>query len=183
MRFSDLLDQEYDERTGIIYADPIRDYLPETPLEVIEQVYCHHGRKDEFQSQYGELNLSAIDWTSIALPASEIIEATIYEGFMRWFRNVESRTSEFSARGWQCIDTRADVIAHWSRYQTWMRPPVLIQGLPPEVTGRLHVMEGHTRVGLLKGLIKEGVLSPLSTHEVFVGRVGAPNQALQRTSR
>ncbi|AVI63295.1 hypothetical protein MOY_00350 [Halomonas sp. GFAJ-1] len=183
MKFSDLLGQGYDERTEIIYANPIRVYLPETPLKVIEQVYCHHGRKDEFQRQYGELNLSAIAWTSITLPASEIIKATIYEGFMRWFRNVESRTLEFAERGWQCIDKRKDVISHWSRYQTWSRPPVFIQGLTPGVIGGLHLMEGHTRVGLLRGLVKDGVLSPLSRHKVFVGRVDAPNKKLHQTSR
>lgn len=177
MKFCDLLSQAYNKETGIIYADPLRNLLPETPLEVIEQVYSHHGRNDEFQGQYGELDLSSIVWGSEFLPAAEIIQASFYPGFTSWLRNVEARTSEFQERGWQCIDTRADVVKYWSKHKTWLRQPVLIQGLPPAIAGRMHLVEGHTRVALLSGLINAGVISPRSEHQVLVGRAGAPDKS------
>ena len=175
MKFRDLLSKPYNEDTGIICADSLRILLPETPLEVIEQVYSHHGRKGEFQEQYAELELSSIVWDSVLISAEEIIRASFYPGFASWFLNVEARPLEFKKRGWRCIDTRADVVEHWANHQTWSLQPVLIQGLQPAVAGRLHLVEGHTRVALLKGLVNSGVLNPKSEHQVYVGRARAPN--------
>lgn len=169
MKFRDLLEQPYDELTGIIHADPLRKRLQETPFEVVEQVYSQHGRKNEFQEQYGDLELSSITWVSTALPATKIIQATCYPGFIPWLSNVESRSLAFSKGGWRCIDMRDDVIAHWSAHRTWLRPPVFIQGIPPAIGDKLHLMEGHTRVGLLRGLVNIGLLSPSSQHEILVG--------------
>jgi hypothetical protein len=180
MKFCDLLSQAYNKETGIIYADPLLNLLPETPLEVIEQVYSHHGRNDEFQGQYGELELSSIVWVSAPLPAAEIIQASFYPSFTKWFRDVEARPLVFEKRGWRCIDSRADVIEHWSEHQTWLHQPVLVQGLPPATAGRLHLVEGHTRVALLSGLVKAGVISPRSEHQVLVGRAGTPNNSPDR---
>ncbi|MBN8449166.1 MAG: hypothetical protein J0M13_09205 [Candidatus Accumulibacter sp.] len=176
MKFRDLLSQPYNKDTEIIYPDALRILLPETPLDVIEQVYSHHGRKGEFQEQYADLELSSIAWVSAPIFAAELIQASFYPGFANWFRTVEARPLAFAECGWRCIDTRADVIEHWTKHQTWSREPVLIKGFQPAVAERLHLVEGHTRVALLSGLVKSGVLSPKSEHQVFVGRAGAPNE-------
>ena len=125
----------------------------------------------DFQKQYEDLELTSITWNLTTFPAKEIIEATFYPYFMSYFRSVEARPLKFSKRGWQCIDIRKDVIAHWSTHQTWLSPPVFIQGLPPAVGGKLHLMEGHTRVALLRGLVNYGILSNLSHHKILLGHI------------
>jgi hypothetical protein len=55
-----------------------------------------------------------------------------------------------------------------------MRPPVFLEG---HLVGRgpgLHLVEGHTRIGLLAGLVDAGILGPDSVHCAWVGAGAAP---------
>lgn len=73
MKFCDLLRLPVNE-AGIIDAATLSRLLPDTPLDVIEQVYVDHGRKHDFQAQYGALALEVLMWTKVARPASELIQ-------------------------------------------------------------------------------------------------------------
>jgi hypothetical protein len=55
-----------------------------------------------------------------------------------------------------------------------MTPPVFLNHnveikLLPSPKKELHLVEGHTRLGMLKGLIEKGLLSENSIHKVWVG--------------
>ncbi|MBK9497236.1 MAG: hypothetical protein IT475_18065 [Aquimonas sp.] len=176
MKFSDLLDQPYDKDTGIICLDTLCKLLPETPRDVIEQVYSDHGRSSEFQKQYRDIDLLSVEWVSIHIPANEIINASYYDDFERWYLVVQARLDEFANKGWPCIDNRSEVVANWEEHKTWLRSPVLLDGIHPAVDGRLHLMEGHTRAAILGGLVKNRVISPETKHLVFVGRACTPRE-------
>jgi hypothetical protein len=58
---------------------------------------------------------------------------------------------------------------HWEAHGTWLRPPILLARrlLDPADTG-LQVLEGRTRVGVLRGRLREG-LYVASHHHAWVG--------------
>ncbi|MFK4102025.1 hypothetical protein ACI2L1_18500 [Streptomyces sp. NPDC019531] len=65
---------------------------------------------------------------------------------------------------------RPEVGRHWEEHGTWLRPPILIARrlLDPSDSG-LQVVEGRTRVGVLRGRLREG-LHVASHHQAWVGR-------------
>lgn len=59
---------------------------------------------------------------------------------------------------------------HWEEHGTWLRSPLLIDRrlLDPADSG-LQVLEGRTRVGVLRGRLREQ-LRVVPTHQTRVGR-------------
>lgn len=169
MKFSELLSQEHNS-AGIIDAAGLTQRLPDTPLDVIAQLYADHGRKHDFQSQYGALDIAALKWTNVARTAEELLECCNFAEFTHWMNSVAQRAVDFHGKGWSCVDSRKDVVKHWQTHQTWLRPPIFLAG---EVMGNavsLRLVEGHTRIGLLRGLVKAGVIEPSSRHEIWLGQ-------------
>ena len=159
--------------------DALRALGLPVPEPVLEQVCSDHGRNCEFQSQYGALDLGSLRWSLENRAASELKEATVYEGFQRWAESVEARVQsfKFKSSGWACIDVRREIVAHWETYHTWLRPPVFIDA---EVLGRgpgLHLMGGHTRLGILRGLVNHGVIPLGSHHAAWIGTIQAPQSS------
>src|ERR1035438_8105247 len=70
-----------------------------------------------------------------------------------------------------------------------MRSPIMMRGELVGSAASLHLVEGHTRTGALRGLVESGVLPPSSAHQVWVGERGqaeAPEERwreLLRTER
>jgi hypothetical protein len=140
------------------------------PDDVLTQFICDHATKDEFQMQYGHLDLSLLVWELSALSAFEIVQASVYCRFRDWTDNVAARLQHFGRESWDCIDVRPEVIAQWAANHTWLRAPVLLDGEFLSGPSRLHLAEGHTRIGILRGLIRRGILAPDSRHYVWLGR-------------
>jgi hypothetical protein len=100
MKFADLLalpievtvfnPEARPSQSAPIDPDALADALPDTPAEVREQVFAEHGRKDEFQMQYGHLDLPRFNWQAEQLPASEIIGC----GVFRDFRDIVSKAAD-----------------------------------------------------------------------------------------
>ena len=176
MRFSDLLQMPFNPESDTVDLRAILSALPDTPEEVARQVYSDHGRKEDFQSAYGRLEISAIEWKQVERPAAEICSASALPSFRQWFVNVGHRVERFEAEGWACIDVRRPVVSHWAEHATWVVPPVLILGDLMGSTG-LHLIEGHTRVGILAGLVRRRILSKNSGHVVWLGAMPSANQS------
>lgn len=170
MRFSGLLQLPFNPKSDTVDLRAILSALPDTPEEVARQAYSDHGRKDDFQSAYGCLDLSAIEWKQVECPAAEICSASVLPSFQQWFLNVGRRAERFEAEGWACIDVRRAVVSHWEKHETWVLPPVLILGDLMGSTG-LQLIEGHTRVGILAGLVRREILSRDSGHVVWLGAI------------
>jgi hypothetical protein len=170
MKFRDLLTVRHNSDTGVIDAIELARLLPNTPQEVREQFYVDHGRNELFQAQYAELEISSLRWSKVGLFASEIAKCSYYERFANWYESVGQRATQFNTQGWSCIDSRKPVVEHWKTHKTWQLSPVFLQG---DIAGSLYslrLVEGHTRVGLLRGLASSGVIESNSIHEVWLGK-------------
>ena len=66
-----------------------------------------------------------------------------------------------------CIDPRDAVVSHWKKHSTWVAPPVFLQNVVN--LGPLRLIEGHTRLGTLRGTLEHGVISAESLHSAWVG--------------
>lgn len=174
MKFSKLLELPCDS-DGSIDLPAILDSLPVTPRDVAQQFLSDHGRKSVFQAQYASLDLGLIHWSLEEVEACLLVQATICPGHRRWFEDVGNRLENFHAKSWACIDARRNICQQWSVNQTWLVPPIFLQGIQPPLatSDGLHLVEGHTRVGLLAGLVQRAIVPSNSRHKVWVGRRSA----------
>jgi hypothetical protein len=168
-KYSDLLRLEQD-RGGNIPMDTLRAAFGfAMPDDVLEQFCCDHASKDDFQQQYGHLDLRRLSWELREISAGELVQSTVFEGFKSWVSTVSARLQDFDNEGWSCIDLRPAVVEHWKAHRTWIRPPILLDG---HLVGRgpgLHLVEGHTRLGVLAGAVKSGLVSADSIHRAWIG--------------
>ena len=169
MLFSHLLKLPYNQNTLVIDIPSIVSKLPNTPLPVVQQLYADHGRNEDFQELYGNLNIVGLKWELVSYPASKLYTASINPQYCSWYKRVGNRVKLFASEGWNCIDVRCSVVDHWSKCGTWITPPVMLPGKLIGLLSELHLVEGHTRLGLLNGLILHHILSPDSNHYVWLG--------------
>jgi hypothetical protein len=133
----------------------------EWPPSVIDQLLFEHGDKDEFLEQYGHLNLLRLRWELRSVRASELIPCTSHEEFSDRVRSVAKHphwTLEQYSKAYGRI-----------RDHSWKVAPLLIEGRlrePPQI--ELHLVEGHTRIGVLMGLVQLGEVPADSEHDAFV---------------
>lgn len=169
MKFVDLLSIQPD-RSGRIPMGRLRSLDLPMPEPVLEQFCSDHGRNGEFQEQYGTLDLLRMTWSFDRKPAHELITATIYPDFAPWVTSVERRVQPSHIFEWQSIDVRPEIVAHWRDNRTWMRAPIFIDNRILGGSAGLRIVEGHTRLGILKALVQQDILSRLSEHDVWIGR-------------
>jgi hypothetical protein len=162
---SSLMERRQDGRLSFerVRAAPALAAL-QWPDDVLRDFICEHGDHGPFADDYGHLDLSAITWTLETIPTVDFhtmptgeSEAGLIEHFaqhpVHW---VKAR--------------RREVGRHWEENGTWLRAPLLIDRrlLNPADSG-LQVLEGRTRVGVLRGRLREQ-LHVASEHRVWVGR-------------
>ncbi|MET7903859.1 hypothetical protein ABZS86_21400 [Streptomyces sp. NPDC005355] len=143
-------------------ADPALASL-QWPDDVLEQFLFDHGDNAAFVYDYGSIDLRAVTWQLETIPAAD-------------FNTMPTGASDAG-----CIESyaenpvhwvkvrRPEVGRHWEEHGTWLRPPILIDRrlLDPSQSG-LQVLEGRTRVGVLRGRLREG-LHVASHHQAWVG--------------
>ena len=169
MKFSGLLDLPHDENTRIIDLRTLRIRFPKIPEDVLRQLLSDHGRNDEFQSAYCDIDIDRVNWRREEFTAEQIINASMNPRFRQWFESVSARAQNYQSQGWKATDSRQKVREHWAEHQTWMVPPVLFSGSLVKSAEEFHLVEGHTRVGLLFGLVKHGFIESSSSHAVWLG--------------
>lgn len=170
MKFSDLMSLEYNPDTEIISLEALIEHFPTTPKDVLEQVYSDHGRKYDFQKQYGEIELDSITWKKIQVSGSEIVNCTYYS----LFTAVEiacSRLVHWDEQNWNCIDVRSQIVSHWKKENTWKRPPIFIDGSFIQGSNKYHLVEGHTRLGVLIGLLNRKITLHKDKHLIWYGDI------------
>ncbi|GAB2191088.1 hypothetical protein [Sessilibacter sp. MAH2] len=141
------------------------------PDSVVKQFYIDHSDKDEFISMYGHIDLTKILWSLIEVHVDEIISISTEATFPDYMNEVSEDASYFSQIGEKVISSRLEIREHWKMHGTWRVPPVFISREllnPPSIKG-LHLVEGHTRVGCLKGLSKYKVIDVKKYHKVYFG--------------
>jgi hypothetical protein len=142
------------------------------PDDVLEQFLFDHGDNAAFVHDYGSIDLRDVTWRLEQIPAAD-------------FNTMPTGASDAG-----CIESYAenpvhwvtvrppDVGRHWEEHGTWLRPPLLIdRHLPAPGSSGLQVLEGRTRVGVLRGRLREE-LHVAPEHQAWVGRpqVGTTQQ-------
>jgi hypothetical protein len=140
------------------------------PDDVAEQWLYDHSDKQPFLQDYGDVDLSRIRWDLEALRAADF--AAMPTG-----PSDHDIIDEFAADPDHWISVRNSgvhlgVAQMWQIHGTWKRWPVLIdRGLLEASGAGLQVVEGRTRVGILKGRLKQGAF----VAERQLAWVGRPN--------
>ncbi|MFI8977198.1 hypothetical protein ACIGO9_30245 [Nocardia asteroides] len=168
MRLSDLLGIPRPGETG---AGTLKGFLsiPQVaglgwPEDVVDEWLWKLGSHLEFLDDYDSLELETVQWAREELPVTELVNLPTGPS--------EADLIEYNANHHQyLLQQRPVAIAHaWNSSGTWLAPPLLIDRilLGPSNTG-LQIVEGRTRVGILRGRHRNG-LFVAARHTVWVGR-------------
>ena len=77
--------------------------------------------------------------------------------------------NKFEKEDFFCIDIREKVVNNWKIKKTWLRTPIFLDAKLLEKSNKLHLVEGHTRFGILKGLLLKKIIGKDSIHKVWFG--------------
>ncbi|MFD0035042.1 hypothetical protein ACWGDS_40450 [Streptomyces sp. NPDC055059] len=132
------------------------------PHDVLQDFLFDHG--DYFVDDYGAIDLRDITWKLESIPAADFHTMPTGESDAGC---IESYAE--NAVYW-VKDRPPEVGRHWKEHGTWLRPPLLIdQSLLDPAHSGLQVLEGRTRVGVLRGRLREQ-LRVAPNHQAWVGR-------------
>ncbi|MFD4955195.1 hypothetical protein [Streptomyces sp. NPDC058451] len=134
------------------------------PDDVLRDFLFEHGDHGPFVDDYGHLDLSAITWTPETIPAADFHTMPTGESEAGLIEHIAKNPVH-----WVTVRP-PEVGRRWEDHGTWLRPPLLIDRrlLDPESSG-LQVLEGRTRVGVLRGRLREQ-LHVAPEHQAWVGR-------------
>lgn len=170
MRFSELKRLRKEANGGRVAADVVKLLKLPMPDDVLEQFVIDHGRNEIFQLQYGGLDLHAVDWRQESVPAVELLDCSVSSYFAD-----DVHMQADSSKSLTKMNAVKGVIRHWQKHGTWDRPPVLVRGSLVASDKRLHLVEGHTRVGTLRGLVQNGAIPRISLHKTWIGEAKEPS--------
>jgi hypothetical protein len=168
MYFEELLILKKDE-CGLMDYNELLNLLPNTPEDVLSQFFYDHGRNCYFQEQYSHLEINKLKWREIELKADEIIKSSFYESYSNYIIEVSGRLNKFEKEDFFCIDIREKVVNNWKKEKTWLKSPIFLDAKLVAKSNKLHLVEGHTRFGILKGLLSKKIISKDSIHKVWFG--------------
>ncbi|MBI0425004.1 hypothetical protein [Psychrobacter sp. NG27] len=166
MKFKELMSFPATE-AGKIDIDELILNLPSTPIDVLEQFYQDHGRNEQFHEQYAELDIHNLKWELVNLTFNEISCATIFSSFQRWVDACYIKSRRVSTDlNWKLIGHTDQTVENWKYNHTWNRSPIFL-----ELNCKLHLVEGHSRFGCLRGLVSEGLIPSNRTHKIWLAKI------------
>ena len=171
MQFRDLMQLPHNSANGRIELDDLKRALPETPEEILSQLHEEHGRNPEFHRQYEGLDIAALRWKLVNLRAKDICGASLNPNFARYVRMTQEKVMSLDLVTLKGLDGRPNVVGSWLTRKTWLTPPVLLRGAIAASRAAYHLVEGHTRVGVLCGFLERRAISGESMHKVWLGDV------------
>jgi len=134
------------------------------PDEVVNEWLWSHGRHPPFLQDYRTVDLQQVSWSLVTVPSAEFV-------LMPTGPNEAALLDDIARQHEHYIEIRGDEVARaWEEHGTWLDAPLLIDRalLHPPAEG-LQVVEGRTRVGVLRGRVAAG-LYVADTHQAWVGR-------------
>lgn len=126
------------------------------PDDVVRQWLWDFGDREAFRDDYGSIDLSQVDWTPEGIAAAD------FDTMPTGSRDGDC-IEEYARDHAYWVETKArykpEVKIAWDMQGSWIVPPVLIARslLDPSLPG-LQVVEGRTRVGILRGRRRDGIL-------------------------
>ncbi|KOV78396.1 MULTISPECIES: hypothetical protein [unclassified Streptomyces] len=144
-------------------ADPALASL-HWPDDVLEQFLFDHGDNAAFVYDYGSINLHEVRWRLETIPAADFIGMPTGASDAGCIESYAENPVHWSKV------RRPEVGRHWEEHGTWLRPPLLIdRRLLTTADSGLQVLEGRTRVGVLRGRLRQQ-LRVAPAHQAWVGR-------------
>ena len=151
---------------GFLASDAVRALG--WPGDVVEQWLYDHADNDHFLRDYGGLDLSAVKWDVELIPVQEFDEMPTGPSDSNCIETYAANPDH-----WVDVRRHMGVAQCWETRGTWKRWPLLIDRrlLNPPGNG-LQVVEGRTRVGVLRGRHRE-MAFVADRHLAWVGRSSA----------
>lgn len=142
-------------------ADPALTAV-QWPDDVLRQVLFDHG--DHFLDDYGDLAPNGVTWRVETIPAADFHGMPTGKSDSGYIEHIAENPVWWV--GCRPLEARRC----WEERGTWLQPPLLIDRslLDPRDSG-LQVLEGRTRVGILRGRLREE-LRVAPEHQAWVGR-------------
>lgn len=135
------------------------------PLDVVDQWLYEHLPLDEFLCEYVAVDLSRVRWSREEL-STEVLEVVpTGKG------GADYLAQEAPDYHGHWIKVRGGrVVRSWEEQGTWLRAPILLdRGCFGGPSGALQLVEGRTRVGVMRGRLRDG-LNVAPQHTVWIGR-------------
>lgn len=139
------------------------------PADVVGQFLYDHADNESFLNDYGLVDLSHVSWDVEVVPTLDLCH-------MPTGASDGDCIGEYAEDPDHWIRVRSDgihkgVSQMWEEHGTWKRWPILIDRtlLDPSQSG-LQVVEGRTRVGILRGRHRNGAFVA-ERHLAWVGRL------------
>lgn len=138
------------------------------PDDVLEQWLYDHANNTSFIADYGAIDLMEVRWTLDSIAATEIAKMPTGPSDRGCIEEYAENPSYWI--GVRHSGVHVGVASAWETRGTWKRAPLFIERsfLDASVPG-LQVLEGRTRVGILRGRLREGSLVA-ERHLAWVGR-------------
>jgi hypothetical protein len=141
------------------------------PDDVVEQLLYDHADNDAFLLDYGNIDLSRVQWDVEIVPIGEFAEmptGASDSGCVKEYATDPDHWVRVRNRG-----IHVGVAQCWEAHGTWKRWPILIDRRLLDASGSgLQIVEGRTRVGVLRGRHRQGAFVA-ERHLAWVGRSSA----------
>jgi hypothetical protein len=160
---------DYEKESKAEYVIRMKTIFPHIDINILSFFWSSISDDDVFSDLFGYVDFDSVKTYSALVPWQSIL---CYSSlFPDWIELVSDDPSyRFELYG---HDT--DVVRSWKEEGTWHTPILVF--VPPEASRQKEkkvVFEGHTRVGILKGLLinNESGINPLQRQEViFLGEL------------
>lgn len=148
-----------------ISYEKLSNYLPSMPENVVRALIQSFLNQNDTPREVLELNLSTIRWRNIEVTTEELINSEcldLLESQVSSLCDQSSDLDDFTVLN----DSR---YKGWNQNRTWRVPPIFIEGKLVSLQAKYFLLEGATRMGLLKGLDKNKDFSIKDTHLIWYG--------------
>lgn len=141
----------------------------EWPSDVLEQWLYDHFDHDPFLEDYGRVNLSLLSWNLEKISAKDLAQMPTGASERSYIDEYAEDPNHWI--GNHNLGVHVGVSQMWDVHGTWKRWPILIdRSLLSSTEVGLQVVEGRTRVGILKGRLQQGDFVS-DQHLAWVGRL------------
>lgn len=174
MKFQELLRLREVDGGGVIEEKILRKLELPVPDVVFEQLIRDHAATDFIQGIYGELDLHRVRWDEVPMPASGIVAAAVHPSGQHCVDVVDNQAAKVVEEGWDNVSIGKHSAGLWQSQRTWLTPPLFVEGALVNSSVSMQLVEGHQRLGTMRGLVRCGWLSKSSIHRVWIGREQQP---------
>lgn len=124
------------------------------PTDVIEQLLYDHASHPAFHEDYGRVSLETLHWSVERIPISTLAALPTGASEQRYLDSCALLHDHYTRV--RSFGIHQGVELMWDVHGTWKRWPLLISRAILNGEPGLQIMEGRTRIGILRGRASEG---------------------------